>query len=453
MAEQETGYSTGARIRQRRIDLGMRQGVLAQRAGISASYLNLIEHNRRRIAGKLLADIAGVLETDPAQLSEDAQSTLLTELRNGAVDSAAETDRAGDFASRFPGWAQHLADSQKRVAELERTVEILSDRLTHDPHLSDALHEVLTVVTAIRSTSGILAGGGGLDAVWQERFQKNIDEDARRLAESAESLVQYLDGAGRPDQGLSSPGEEIDACFARHSWHFEALEQPDLPASEVQRIAQEIVRGSEDLRSDNTRARMMRHLLEYRIRAVQMPLSGFMQLASECCWDPLAIAAHYRQPVSEVMYRLAMLPATSPAGGIGLVSCDGGGNLIFRKAPEGFTVPRFDGACALWPLFEALVRPGEMLVHQVSQSQGRDPEDVPRFSALSCGVQEMPEKLGAPVLRQAHMLLIPDGLADDPGAASLHIDTGASCRICLQTACPARREAAILSRKKTEHAF
>ncbi|MBI1493155.1 helix-turn-helix domain-containing protein [Halocynthiibacter styelae] len=453
MAQQEAGYSTGARIRQRRMDLGMRQGVLAQRAGISASYLNLIEHNRRRIAGKLLVDIAAVLSIDPSQLSEDTQSALLNELRNGAVESIAEIDRVGDFASRFPGWAQHLTHSQKRVTELERTVEILSDRLTHDPHLSDALHEVLTVVTAIRSSSGILAGGGNLDAVWQERFQKNIDEDARRLAESAESLVQYLDGAGRPDQGISSAGEEIDACFARHSWHFEALEQPDTPASDVQDIAQEIVRDSKDLRSDGTRARMMRHLLEYRIRAVQMPLGAFLQAAAECNWDPLALASRFRQPIAEVMHRLAMLPATSPAGGIGLVGCDGAGNLTFRKAPEGFSVPRFDGACALWPLFEALARPDSMLVHDVSQSQGRGSEDVPRFTALSCGVQTLPEKLGAPVLRQAYMLLIPQGLAEGSDTAPPFIDAGASCRICLQAACPARREAAILSRQKTEVAF
>ena len=44
----------GQRIRKRRQQLALSQSRLAERVGISASYLNLIEHNKRSIAGKLL---------------------------------------------------------------------------------------------------------------------------------------------------------------------------------------------------------------------------------------------------------------------------------------------------------------------------------------------------------------------------------------------------------------
>ncbi len=40
---------TGSRLRERRTALGLRQSDLAERAGISPSYLNLIEHNRRNV--------------------------------------------------------------------------------------------------------------------------------------------------------------------------------------------------------------------------------------------------------------------------------------------------------------------------------------------------------------------------------------------------------------------
>ena len=40
----------GSRIRERRSLLGLRQADVARAAGISPAYLNLIEHNRRRIA-------------------------------------------------------------------------------------------------------------------------------------------------------------------------------------------------------------------------------------------------------------------------------------------------------------------------------------------------------------------------------------------------------------------
>ena len=54
----------GSRIREKRIQLRIRQSKLAQTVGISPSYLNLIEHNRRRIGGKLLSDLADTLMID-----------------------------------------------------------------------------------------------------------------------------------------------------------------------------------------------------------------------------------------------------------------------------------------------------------------------------------------------------------------------------------------------------
>ena len=53
--------SIGSRVRERRMAMKMRQADLASRVGISASYLNLIEHDKRRIGGKLVVDIANVL--------------------------------------------------------------------------------------------------------------------------------------------------------------------------------------------------------------------------------------------------------------------------------------------------------------------------------------------------------------------------------------------------------
>ena len=59
---------TGSRIRERRVMAGQKQADLAKAIGISASYLNLIEHNRRRIGGKLLLDIAAALDVAPSSV-------------------------------------------------------------------------------------------------------------------------------------------------------------------------------------------------------------------------------------------------------------------------------------------------------------------------------------------------------------------------------------------------
>ena len=109
---------TGSRIRERRLMLGIRQAELARKAGISASYLNLIEHNRRRIGGKLLVDLAQVLGVEPSMLTEGAEAALIAALREAAADAGpkvAELDRTDEFAGRFPGWAEVLASNHHPV--------------------------------------------------------------------------------------------------------------------------------------------------------------------------------------------------------------------------------------------------------------------------------------------------------------------------------------------------
>ena len=96
---------TGSRLRQLRIDRGLKQAELARACGISPSYLNLIEHNRRRIAGGLLRKLAAKLSVDPAVLSDGAEEALTAtlEMAHEHIDrTGASVEAAEDFAARFP---------------------------------------------------------------------------------------------------------------------------------------------------------------------------------------------------------------------------------------------------------------------------------------------------------------------------------------------------------------
>ena len=97
----------GTRIRDIRLDQEIRQADLAKMVGISSSYLNLIEHNKRRIAGKLLSDVALALSVAPERLSQGVNTSLLDQLHSAATNLSAkvELDRAENMAVRYPGWA------------------------------------------------------------------------------------------------------------------------------------------------------------------------------------------------------------------------------------------------------------------------------------------------------------------------------------------------------------
>ncbi len=423
---------TGSRIRERRVMLSLKQSDLARRVGISASYLNLIEHNRRRIGGKLLLDIADVLAVEPQALTEGAEAALLGSLREAALAaklSDEDAARAEAFAGRFPGWAEALAASQRRIAALERTVENLSDRMAHDPHLAASMHELLTTAAAVRSTAGILAGSEALEPEWQHRFHTNIDADSRRLADSAQSLVSYLEHDESAQSGGQSPQEEVETYLEAHRYHFQTLERGS-GAGEIDTLL-----APEEEQMTGAARFILRGVLEQMAQDAQvLALSALENAIKGTTPDPVALARSFNVPVAVVLRRLASLPALVA----GLVVCDRSGTVIFRKSVDGFSVPRYDTCCPLWPLFASLCAPGSVLYERVGQL-GRGQV---QFDAYATADLAQAPDYNAPALSRAVMLLlpVPAGNTSLPARA-----VGATCRICPRDACAARREPSILT--------
>ena len=419
---------TGSRIRERRSVAGIRQADLARSLGISPSYLNLIEHNRRRIGGKLLLDIARVLGVEPSMLSEGAEAALIATLREAATGAnlpSAEVERADELAGRFPGWAEVLAVGHQRIATLERTVETLSDRLTHDPMLAASVHELLSTAAAIRSTASILADEKDIEAEWRDRFHANLNQDSKRLAESSKSLVNYFE-AGRVDQDLvSSPQEEVDAFLSQNGYHFAGLEKGEQPIDEI-------IDAAENLRS--TTSKKLARIVLKRIAsdAAIVPASDLSAAMSRVGSDPLELATALEAPVSVVLRRLAA-PKELESG---LIVCDRAGSILFRKPVGQMVIPRFGAACALWPIFAALCQPGQVIHTPLVQlGRGRAYFDC---YAVADVVGEA--HYNTPPLIEANMLLVA-GTAPETGQV---LEVGATCGVCPKRGCPGRREPSIL---------
>lgn len=413
---------TGSRVRERRLALGVRQADLAKAAGVSASYLNLIEHNRRRIGPAVLTRLATVLGIEVGALEAGAEGALIEDLRAAAAGDAgarAEVDRVEDFVGRFPGWAGVLVAGHRRGEQLERAVAALNERIAHDPHLSAALHEVLSAVSSVRSTAAILAETEDIEPEWRARFHANLHGDSERLAVGAEALVAYLDGSDQAaEAGISSPQEEMDGWLEAQGWHLAALERGE--AVDLGGLASGAAREL---------ARAWVGRVEADVAA--MPLARFQAAMLVRGADPARLAAEFGVSVMAVMRRMATLPQ----GEVGLVICDASGTLVFRKPVEGFVPPRFGAACALWPIYAALARPMlpvEAVVHTLGRT-GR------RFRVRAFCEPRYPDGFGGPELREAAMIVEPE-LGGSDG-----LQVGSTCRICPAGACAARREPSIMT--------
>jgi len=413
---------TGSRIRAKRLEMGLKQAALAKKVGISPAYLNLIEHNKRRIGGKLLLDLAQELQVDAAALSEGAEATLMASLAGAASqEGLGEAGRAEEFAGRFPGWAGVLAAQHDRIKRLEHTVATMTDRMTHDPFLSTSLHEVLSTATSIRSTASILANGEAVEPEWQARFQRNLLEDAKRLADGAGALVSHLDSAGEEDAMLGTPLEALEEFLTARQYHLEEIEA-----------------GGEVAAGGAGETAVADYVAQYRRDAKFMPLAAFGREVQRGA-DPVQLASKFGVGVSAVLRRIATLPSDAGQEPVGLVVCDGSGTVTFRKPVDGFLVPRFGAACPLWPLYQALLRP-QVPIRSMVEQAGRD---MPRFLVYAVAEIRSPTGFDSAQLVEVTMLMVPESRADVGNEVAQPI--GSSCRICPRNGCAARREASILA--------
>jgi transcriptional regulator with XRE-family HTH domain len=426
---------TGSRVRERRLAANIGQADLARAVGISASYLNLIEHNRRRISDEVLGKLAKVLGADPSLLAEGAELGAVQDLRAAAMAAQGtkpEIEKIDEFLGRFPGWADLLTAQYRRIGRLERTISALNDRISHDPHLSLALHEVLSAVSSVRSTAAILAETDDIEPEWRARFHDNLHADSERLAVGAEALVAYLDGSEQEaDAGAVAPQEELEAWLAEHDWHFDALEAdgegPDALAKEIKGIA-----------SSAARSLAQDWVAQAAQDAARLPLAAFeVALKNDPQGDPMRLAHAFGCDVLTVFRRLVFRKGAAD----GLVICDGSGALIMRKPVEGFTLPRHGAACPLWPLYSALSRPSQP-VSAVAEMPGlmRQHFHLRAYCEASYPSGFTGPQEGGIEVRDAAMLITKQSVATGTALA-----IGSSCRICPRTACMARREPSILT--------
>ena len=410
---------TGSRIRDRRLSLGRKQAALAVEAGISPSYLNLIEHNRRAIGGALLTRLAEALETDRAALSEDGDADLVEAMNAAAEEMDPEArGQAGDLARRHPDWARLVVRQATALAAQARTIEALSDRLTHDPALAEAMHELLGAVSVVRSTASILAGTPGLDANWLDRFHGNLDEDSRRLAQGAEAVMGLFERQAARGTGHLLPSEAVSRFLDARGHRFDALETegeaavPGLVADLSDPAARALAAGM--LTGDaRDAARLPRALVE----AAQGP-------------DDLIAAAG-----GDLALVLRRLGVVDP--GRGLVVVDAAGAMLRRKPVAGFSLPVIGAGCPLWPVYAALAQPGRPLdtVIETPDGAGWRAHAV----AAPLAAPHTPARFGAEPVLRATMLLT---RATGPGRGA---PVGPGCRTCPREGCAARREPSVLS--------
>ncbi|MEO0680035.1 MAG: short-chain fatty acyl-CoA regulator family protein [Pseudomonadota bacterium] len=486
---------TGLRIRERRLAAGLRQGELAERIGISPSYLNLIERNKRRASPDIVRRAAEALGAPLAELDGALERRLADRLAEIATepdfaDLALDPASARELLGRHPGWGRALARAWRARREADRAVEALSDRLTHDPFVSEAMHGMLTRIAALRSTSEILEQVEDIDDAQRRRFHGILAQESANLTEVAESLTQFFDRAHR-DAETSSPAEDVEEAFLEAGNRFEALEDPAAPAqarpeavdaalrawaaggdatapgdapdegpgarrwararaaaqARYGKVIDGLIAARPRLARDAAHRRARAAFEGYAADALLLPAPAITAAGLVAGWDVDALAARFEAPFAAVARRLASLGGGAPGAAAeaedaaprcAFVRVNAAGLALERRLLPEIALPRHGAACPLWAVYRALSSPGRTLRQLAEFPSGE------RFVFVARAEPVGPPRWGGMQPVEAALLALPAEAA----MASVYAPrprepaepVGPNCRVCTRGDCRWRAE-------------
>lgn len=487
----------GPKVRDRRRALGLTQASLAAKVGISASYLNLIESNKRNIGGALLKRLADSLALTLDELDGAAERRLHGDLESLAGEpllAGLHLDRASadDLASRHAPWARAVITLHRAWRDRGEAVSALSDRLSHDPFLGDAVHAMITKAAAIRSSAEILESMDDLEPAQRRRFASLVGGESRRLGEVAQALAAFFDEARSSTRSIT-PVEEVDDFVIEHGNHFPALEDEaarlraqagiaglareeplraflaargiepmglDAPqATQRFALARQAVEAScaaaidaavafaPQLSQDAARRRARRVLASYVAGAVLLPYEDFHEAARASRYDLDALAMRFAASFEQVAHRLTTLHRPgAEAIPFAFMRVDSAGFITKRLPLPHLMLPRHGNACPLWAVYEAFQSPGAMVRQVASFPDGN------RFLFLARTVEKARPAYGMP-RRFFSIMLACDALhADqtvygaglDLSSSSPAVPVGANCRLCARRECAYREQDPII---------
>ena len=449
----------GAKVRALRLREGMSQRQLAERLGVSASYLNLIENNRRPLPAKLLLKAVQIFEVDLSAFSDDSDQVLVDELRqvfgDPVLDDAdVRVNELKQLALHHPGAAQGLVKlyrayraGQQADPGAEPTQEVPVER-GHQPseEVNDFIQGHKNHFPELEDAAEALWMSAELDA---DDLQKGLIDHLRWKHGVRVVFARQVDHtapvrAYDPDNRVLSMSVLLPPRSRNfHLAHFVAL--MDHP-----KLLDKLVVDPRISPASRVLARLV--MANYFAGAVLMPYDAFVNAAREVRYDIELLGHRFRTSFEQVCHRLTTLQRRGNKGvPFHMVRVDIAGNINKRFSASGIHFARFSGACPRWNVFRAFLTPG-VIRRQVSVMPDGEPYFcIARTLSRSRGGYRAPTAVHAIGLGcridYAQHLTYADGIDLDTDD---QVEIGVTCRLCDRPDCTERAFPALQSPLKID---
>jgi predicted transcriptional regulator/DNA-binding XRE family transcriptional regulator len=419
----------------------MTQQALATRLGISASYLNLIEHDQRNVTASLLIKLAETLRIELAALSGAQERQTEAGLREAFMDPQLGAETVPDaeieaLAASSPNAARAVLSLYRawRVAREDGAgIALPSGRrlLLPNEEARDLFNEHANHFPALESAAeAIVADMATSPAEANHAIAERLRQRHRVMVRVAplEGALRHYDPAAR--------GLTLSEQLPRESRGFHMAFQLMLLEA---RDAVEAVLDSATPTTPEAVQLIRIGLLNYAAGALLMPYGAFVETARTLRHDVEAIAMRFGVSFEQACHRLSSLQRPNARGvPFFFLRIDPAGNVTKRFSGAGFPFARFGGSCPRWVVHAALATPGTVRVQVARLPDGAtflcfarsvigpaaawgEPPPV-HVVAMGCDVAHAGE------------LIYGDGI--DLDFASVGI--GLSCRLCDRQGCRSR---------------
>lgn len=436
----------GGKVRRLRRQRRVSQADLATALGISASYLNLIEHNRRKITVPLLFKFAGYFGIEAGELADSDDGRLVGDLMEAFGDDLfADSDLTNqdirDLAFSNPVAARavlRLFDNFQEVktsrgtapvsdgdeAPFHRATDAISDFLqenaNHFPSLETSAERVRhDVDTASDSFEQGLRTYLGNVFGMEFRLTSLPRGIARRLADDGRLLE--VSNVLPPETALFQVAHQIGLLAADGEINT-IMDQSNLPEQDAPTLAR------------NT-------LASYFAAALIMPYTKFHRAAEDSRYDVDRLARHFGTSFEQVCHRMTTLQRPGMQGiPLHLVRTDIAGNISKRFSLSGIHIPRHSGACPRWNVYSAFLAPGRTSMQLSQMPDGQTYFCIARSSEKGGHRHNAPRRhfsigLGCHI-SHAKRMIYADGL--DLTNETQIVPIGVGCRICPRMECEQR---------------
>lgn len=432
----------GRTVRRLRTERGLSQQALATRLGISASYLNLIEHDQRAVTASLLIKLGETLRVDLKELSGTQERQLQVGIKEAFSDpllgaDAVPEDEIEALAAGSPNAARAVLALYRawRVAREDTNgIALPSGRRILLPNeevrdfFDDHGNHFPTLESAAETLAEELAPGAPAE-------MNHAIAERLRSAHQVRVTVHALPGAlRRYDPAARSLA--LSETLPRESRGFHMAFQ--LALLEAREVIEQVV--SDAAPSSQEATMLMRiGLTNYVAGALIMPYAAFHAAAAELRYDMEALAARFGVSYEQACHRISTLQRTGARGvPFFFLRVDPAGNVSKRFSAAGFPFARFGGSCPRWVVHTAFAQPGAVQV-QVAE--------LPDGAAYLCFARTVTQPVtqwGEPrpthvvamgcAVANAHEVVYADGLDMDRARVGI----GLSCRLCDRPDCGSR---------------